>query len=139
MRISDWSSDVCSSDLPSLEHRLEATARAHGCAALGIAPADAAPETAARLNAWLADGCHGDMIWMESRAEQRGSPQGLWPDVRSVIALGMNYARSEEHTSELPSLMRTSYAVFCLKKTNPTIYQLPAVAVPVPTVSQQDL
>src|SRR3546814_12449912 len=32
------------------------------------------------------------MIWMESRAEQRGSPQGLWPDVRSVIALGMNYA-----------------------------------------------
>jgi epoxyqueuosine reductase len=32
------------------------------------------------------------MIWMESRAEQRGSPQGLWPEVRSVIALGMSYA-----------------------------------------------
>src|SRR3546814_15283819 len=92
MRISDWSSDVCSSDLPSLEHRLEATARAHGFAAFGIAPADAAPETAARLNAWLADGCHGDMIWMESRAAQRGSPQGLWPDVRPVIAPGLNYA-----------------------------------------------
>src|SRR3546814_4952452 len=71
---------------------LPSSARAHGFAAFGIAPADAAPETAARLNAWLADGCHGDMIWMESRAEQRGSPQGLWPDVRSVIALGMNYA-----------------------------------------------
>src|SRR3546814_15034646 len=78
--------------LPSLDPRRRATARAHGCSAFGIAPADAAPETAARLNAWLADGCHGDMIWMESRAEQRGSPQGLWPDVRSVIALGMNYA-----------------------------------------------
>ncbi len=53
---------------------------------------DAAPQTAARLRQWLADGCHGDMIWMESRAEQRGSPQGLWPEVRSVIALGMSYA-----------------------------------------------
>ncbi|HMN55459.1 MAG TPA: DUF1730 domain-containing protein, partial [Sphingopyxis sp.] len=61
-------------------------------AAFGIARADAAPQTAARLAQWLADGCHGDMIWMESRAEQRGSPQGLWPEVRSVIALGMSYA-----------------------------------------------
>lgn len=75
-----------------LEERLEAVARAHGFAAFGIADAGAAPQTAARLNAWLADGCHGDMIWMEGRAAQRGSPRGLWPEVRSVIALGMNYA-----------------------------------------------
>src|SRR3546814_963989 len=33
--------------------------------------------------------------------------------------IGEGFARSEEHTSELPSLMRTSYAVFCLKKTTP--------------------
>ncbi|PAL21554.1 tRNA epoxyqueuosine(34) reductase QueG [Sphingopyxis sp. GW247-27LB] len=78
--------------LPPLEQRLEAVARAHGFAAFGIARADAAPETAARLNAWLAEGCHGGMIWMESRAAERGSPQGLWPEVRSVIALGMSYA-----------------------------------------------
>jgi len=76
----------------TLEQRLEAVARAHGFAAFGIARADAAPLTAARLNAWLAEGCHGEMIWMESRAEQRGSPQGLWPEVQSVIALGMSYA-----------------------------------------------
>ena len=75
-----------------LEERLEATARAHGFVAFGIARADATPRTAERLNAWLAEGCHGDMIWMESRAGQRGSPQGLWPEVRSVIALGMSYA-----------------------------------------------
>src|SRR3546814_6132816 len=36
------------------------------------------------------------MIWMESRAEQRGSPKGLWPEVRSVIALGMSYAPAED-------------------------------------------
>ena len=78
--------------LPHLEHRLEAVARAQGFAAFGIARADAAPRTAERLNQWLAEGQHGDMIWMESRAGQRGSPQGLWPEVRSVIALGMSYA-----------------------------------------------
>ncbi|PKP96547.1 MAG: tRNA epoxyqueuosine(34) reductase QueG [Alphaproteobacteria bacterium HGW-Alphaproteobacteria-13] len=78
--------------LPPLEQRLEAVAREHGFAAFGIARADAAPQTAARLNQWLAEGRHGGMIWMENRAEQRGSPQGLWPDVRSVIALGMSYA-----------------------------------------------
>ncbi|MGX5713856.1 tRNA epoxyqueuosine(34) reductase QueG [Sphingopyxis terrae subsp. ummariensis] len=83
---------MLSSALPPIEERLAATARAHGFAAVGIARADAAPQTAARLRQWLADGCHGDMIWMESRAEQRGSPQGLWPEVRSVIALGMSYA-----------------------------------------------
>lgn len=83
---------MLSNALPPIEERLAATARAHGFAAFGIARADAAPQTGARLRQWLADGCHGDMIWMESRAEQRGSPQGLWPEVRSVIALGMSYA-----------------------------------------------
>jgi epoxyqueuosine reductase len=78
--------------LPSLEDRLEAVARAHGFVAFGISHAGAAPQTAERLNQWLAEGRHGDMIWMESRAAQRGSPQGLWPEVRSVIALGMSYA-----------------------------------------------
>ncbi len=76
----------------ALEERLEAVARAHGFAAFGIAHADAAPQTAARLDQWLAEGRHGDMIWMESRAAQRGSPKGLWPEVQSVIALGMSYA-----------------------------------------------
>ncbi|KTE78318.1 tRNA epoxyqueuosine(34) reductase QueG [Sphingopyxis sp. A083] len=83
---------MLSNALPPIEERLAATARAYGFAAFGIAHADAAPQTAARLRQWLAEGCHGDMIWMESRAEQRGSPQGLWPEVRSVIALGMSYA-----------------------------------------------
>ena len=41
---------------------------------------------------WLGEGRHGEMAWMEERAEQRASPQGLWPDARSVIALAMSYA-----------------------------------------------
>lgn len=80
----------------TLERRLEAVAREQGFAAFGIARADAAPETAARLDRWLAEGCHGGMIWMESRSSQRGSPKGLWPAVRSVIALGMSYAPEQD-------------------------------------------
>ena len=83
-------------ETPSFEQRLEAAARAQGFVAFGIADADAAPQTAERLNQWLAEGRHGDMIWMESRAAQRGSPKGLWPEVRSVIALGMSYAPAHD-------------------------------------------
>ncbi|MDQ2878000.1 MAG: tRNA epoxyqueuosine(34) reductase QueG, partial [Pseudomonadota bacterium] len=46
----------------------------------------------ARLREWLEAGMHGDMIWMEARAHHRAAPAGLWPEVRSVIALGMSYA-----------------------------------------------
>jgi epoxyqueuosine reductase len=75
-----------------LRERLEAEARALGFAAVGVARADAAPKTAERLRAWLQDGAHGDMIWMAETAERRGSPAALWPEVRSVISLGMSYA-----------------------------------------------
>jgi epoxyqueuosine reductase len=75
-----------------IEDAIKAEARALGFAACGIARADAAPEAAARLRAWLDAGAHGDMLWMEERAHQRGSPASLWPDVKSVIMLGMSYA-----------------------------------------------
>lgn len=77
---------------PDLETRIKAEARALGFAACGIARADAAPDTSARLQAWLAEGAHGDMLWMEERSQQRGRPAALWPEVRSVIMLGMSYA-----------------------------------------------
>jgi epoxyqueuosine reductase len=75
---------------------LKEEARRIGFAACGVAPADAAPQSGERLRAWLADGAHGDMIWMEERAGQRAAPAALWPEVRSVIALGMSYAPAED-------------------------------------------
>ncbi|WP_106638578.1 tRNA epoxyqueuosine(34) reductase QueG [Allosphingosinicella vermicomposti] len=77
---------------PKLRHLLEAESRALGFCAFGIAPAEAAPESGRRLQEWLATGAHGGMIWMEETADRRASPTGLWPDVKSVIALGMSYA-----------------------------------------------
>ncbi|WP_073976619.1 tRNA epoxyqueuosine(34) reductase QueG [Erythrobacter donghaensis] len=63
-----------------------------GFADCGFAPAALGPENAARFQAWLDAGCHGDMLWMEGRSHQRAEPKVLWSDVRSVIMLGMSYA-----------------------------------------------
>ncbi len=76
----------------NLVNALKEKAAAEGFVAFGIAPGMLAPEAGIRLQQWLADGHHGDMLWMESRAEQRASPDALWPEVRSVIMLGMSYA-----------------------------------------------
>ena len=75
-----------------LRARLDAEAAALGFAAIGVAPADAAPEAGARLQRWLEQGCQGDMIWMAETAARRASPRGLWPEVRSVVMLGTSYA-----------------------------------------------
>lgn len=77
---------------PDFETRLKAKAAELGFVACGICDADAAPEAGERLHAWLADGCHGEMLWMEERADQRAAPGALWPEVRSVIMLAMSYA-----------------------------------------------
>jgi epoxyqueuosine reductase len=79
-------------DAQLLRGKLDEKARELGFSAIGFARADAAPKTGERLREWLACGAHGDMIWMEETAERRASPQGLWPEVRSVISLGMSYA-----------------------------------------------
>src|SRR3546814_2297264 len=83
MRISDWSSDVCSSDLVS----------------------------------WLRcrrAGHHRDRA-MQRVLERHDDDGAPLPELREL--------RSEEHTSELQSLMRISYAVFCLKKKNTHIHE----------------
>ena len=76
----------------SIEAAIKAEARALGFADCRIARADAIPDASARLREWLGAGSHGDMAWMEDRAHLRGSPASLWPEVKSVIMLGMSYA-----------------------------------------------
>src|SRR3546814_1530130 len=103
MRISDWSSDVCSSDLPLMNVCIGSNQRIIGGPILV------------------------ESIRQQERCDRPNSPfelLGCSPLCRST---GRSYAgyckrwcrenRSEEHTSELQSLMRKSYAVFCLQKT----------------------
>jgi epoxyqueuosine reductase len=75
---------------PSLEQALKAEAKRLGFATCGITTA--AHNFAPALDAWLETGAHGEMEWMAARKDQRAGPQALWPDARSVIALGMSYA-----------------------------------------------
>ena len=56
---------------------LKEKAEAEGFAAIGIALAQLAPAVGDRLRQWVSDGCHGDMLWMEDRIDQRASPGGL--------------------------------------------------------------
>ncbi|HYC95664.1 MAG TPA: tRNA epoxyqueuosine(34) reductase QueG [Sphingomicrobium sp.] len=82
--------------MTSLKARIFDKARELGFSAWGIARADAVPEAGERLKEWIAAGHHGEMAWMEDRAEQRASPQGLWPEAKSVIALAMSYAPAND-------------------------------------------
>jgi epoxyqueuosine reductase len=78
-----------------IKSALIARAKECGFDVAGITRPDAVPEAKARLERFLADGAHGDMVWLETTAERRASPLALWPDVRSVIMLGMNYGPDE--------------------------------------------
>ena len=79
-------------NLDELKARLAEQARALGFAAVGFAPAADDPLRARRLHEWIAEGNHGEMEWMEARADVRQGPNAMWPEARSVIALGMSYA-----------------------------------------------
>jgi len=76
----------------TIEQEIREEAERLGFAACGFARADAADAAGIDLRRWIADGRHGSMEWMETRADQRVSPQALWPEARSAIALGMSYA-----------------------------------------------
>src|SRR3546814_5107460 len=102
MRIRDWSSDVCSSDLLELlkpellleEAKIESTLVIYGSARIPE------PDIADGLEAAATDDA------ARTIARRLKAKAKYYDEAR----------RSEEHTSELPSLMRISYAVFCLKK-----------------------
>ncbi len=71
--------------------QLAEQARALGFDAFGIVAPDAIPFAAARLEAFLESGAHGTMEWLAAHRDRRADPRVLWPEVRSIIMLGMNY------------------------------------------------
>ena len=77
--------------LADLRLALAEKARSLGFVSVGFASAVDDPERAKRLHDWIEAGHHGEMGWMEDRADVRQGPQSLWPEARSVIALGMAY------------------------------------------------
>src|SRR3546814_2453845 len=110
MRISDWSSDVCSSDLGF-------SLRARRCWDFH----QVCPQSAKRLNLRLDLRVAGVLDRIEALlAQHRPGATPLRYDLLLPDGAAGTLDRSEEHTSELQSLMRISYAVFCLKKKKQT-------------------
>src|SRR3546814_9817700 len=107
MRISDWSSDVCSSDLGVADvlrvarPEVQVTAAEPAVASL-LAGKDWSPH---KIQGWTPD-------FVPAVLDPKSATRILTVD--DTVARD----RSEEHTSEIQSLMRISYAVFCLKKKN---------------------
>ena len=103
-------------EIASLHRDLLAEAARLGFAACGIAPATEDPLRSARLEQWLGDGNHGSMEWMESRLDHRRSPQGLWSEANSVIALGMSYAPAADPLALAESPDRARISVYAQGK-----------------------
>src|SRR3546814_10482108 len=119
MRISDWSSDVCSSDLidderaaPCLDDWLDQRLNAaHRRKEAGIDPMPR--QYFAQM---FVDSYHGGRVGRGAKFTSNPSSRERVTG-RVIPPMTLNaHCRSEEHTSELQSLMRISYAVFCLKK-----------------------
>src|SRR3546814_4175337 len=118
MRISDWSSDVCSSDLVEPRRRRPHILAQRDIPALPEAGAGLARSRIEREQPCVGGG-RDDLLGAHPRRARRrrviGDTAAREIRVRRRVVIGIE-ARSEEHTSELQSLMRISYAVFCLKK-----------------------
>jgi epoxyqueuosine reductase len=95
-----------------IKSALIAYAHSRGFDVAGVSKPDAVPEAKARLDRFLTDGAHGDMVWMATTAERRASPSALWPDVRSVIMLGMNYGPDEDPLAILGKRDRAAISVY---------------------------
>jgi epoxyqueuosine reductase len=100
------------SDGAKLVADLRAAARAQGFDVCGIAAPDDIPQAQERFAALIAEGGHGDMDWLATTAGRRAGPRLLWPDVRAVIMLGMNYAQAGDPLAVLRAKDRGAISVY---------------------------
>jgi len=87
-------------------------ARTYGFDRIGIVRPDAIPRAEERFGAFLAEGQHGDMDWLARAPERRTDPRVLWPDVRSIIMLGMNYGPDHDPLQILGAPTRGAISVY---------------------------
>jgi epoxyqueuosine reductase len=87
-------------------------ALALGFDAVGFAAADLGPHARDHLAQYLALGYHGDMGWLETRAAERGAPKDLWPEVQSVVVLGLNYGPDGDPLAPLSRRDRGTISVY---------------------------
>ncbi|MGO9358914.1 MAG: tRNA epoxyqueuosine(34) reductase QueG [Xanthobacteraceae bacterium] len=96
----------------SLRAALAREARALGFDAIGVADPGSIGFAQPRLQAFLEPGGHGDMGWLAAAPARRADPRVLWPQVRSVIMLGVNYGPDEDPLRLLAARSRGAISVY---------------------------
>lgn len=99
---------MAADDPDELTAQIRAQCQAEGFDAVGFADAELAPEAGDRFREFLAQGHHGDMGWLASKADRRVSPRSLWPDARSIVVVGANYGPDHDPLERLDQLHRES-------------------------------
>jgi epoxyqueuosine reductase len=95
-----------------LKESIEQQARALGFDCIGIAAPEAIAAAARHFRDFLASGAHGDMDWLAQNPERRADPRALWPEVRSVIMLGVNYGPDDDPLAILAQRTRGAISVY---------------------------
>lgn len=73
---------------------------------------DESPEISTQLTAFIESGFHGDMDWLETKQDRRVHPTALWPDVKSILVLGMNYGPDGDPMRNLEHRDRGNISVY---------------------------
>jgi epoxyqueuosine reductase len=95
-----------------LKLALSAEARALGFDRLGISGPDGIGDAGGHFHAFIEAGAHGDMDWLAANPERRADPRVLWPDVRSIVMLGVNYGPDEDPLAILEQRTRGTISVY---------------------------
>jgi epoxyqueuosine reductase len=95
-----------------LKAALSHEARALGFDCAGVTDPDAIAEVARHFRDFIDEGAHGDMDWLAASPERRMDPRVLWPGVRSVIMLGVNYGPDENPLDILQHRTRGAISVY---------------------------
>jgi epoxyqueuosine reductase len=99
-------------DPAEIKAALAAAAKAQGFDVVGVARPDPAGDQQDRLLRFIAQGAHGDMDWLAANAERRADPKKLWPDVRAIVMLGVNYGPDENPLAILKARTRGAISVY---------------------------
>ena len=95
-----------------LKTALASQAQALGFSTIGVTDPDAIAGAGQHLTAFLESGAHGEMSWLASAPERRANPRVLWPEVRSIVMLGVNYGPDENPLAILEQRSRGAISVY---------------------------
>jgi epoxyqueuosine reductase len=95
-----------------LKHALASEAKSLGFDCIGVTAPDATGKAGEYFRAFLDAGGHGDMDWLAANPERRMDPRVLWPGVRSIIMLGVNYGPDENPLDILKARVRGAISVY---------------------------